>query len=113
VGVVFVKDGVQFSKIAPGGLRILSAVDQSAAVLDFDVWITSACDGAHSGPDDPHHRGEAYDLRTHDFTETQKDALLDSLYHFLGYTRFYAFRESPGEANEHIHVQVKKGTVFP
>ena len=113
MGVVTVKDGVQFTKIAPGGFRILSAIDQSAVSLDFDLVITSACDGEHSGPNDPHHSGNAYDLRTHDFTEVQKNALLDSILHYLGYNYFFAFIEARGEANEHIHVQVKKGTQFP
>jgi hypothetical protein len=32
---------------------------------------------------------------------------------YLGWDRFYGFLESPGTDNEHFHVQVKKGTVYP
>lgn len=113
MNVVLVKDNVLFTKIAPGGFRILSAIDQVAAAYALDLTITSGCDGMHSGPSDPHHRGEAYDLRTHDMTAQQKQDVLDKLMALLGYEHFYGFLESPGTDNEHIHVQVKKGTQYP
>lgn len=56
--VIRVKDGVLFLKIAPAGFRILSAIDQVAQALSLDLVITSGTDGEHSGPLDPHHRGE-------------------------------------------------------
>ena len=111
MGVVRVKEGVQFTKIAPGGFRILSSLDVVAEPLSYDLTITSACDGEHSGPDDPHHRGEAYDVRTRDLLD--KDAVLKALKFELGDKHFYAFIEAVDTDNEHIHVQVKKGTVFP
>jgi hypothetical protein len=113
MGVVRVKTGVQFTVIAPGGFRILSAIDQTAKILDCDLTITSACDGEHSGPDDPHHRGEAYDVRTHDLTPDQKYAALTQIIAILGLDHFYAFLEDEGTENEHLHAQVKKGTVYP
>ena len=67
-GVVRVKEGVQFGVIAPGGFAILAAIVGAATRLAMDLTITSGSDGAHSGVDDPHHRGEAYDLRSHDLT---------------------------------------------
>jgi hypothetical protein len=108
--VVRVKDGVQFTTIAPGGFRILAALDRACLQISHDLTITSACDGEHSGPDDPHHRGEAYDVRTHDLPD--KETALRSIQFFLG-PRFYAFLEDPGTENEHIHAQVAKGTVYP
>lgn len=113
MSVTRVKPGVEFTVIAPGGFRILSAVDRAAVRLDFDLTITSACDGEHSGPADPHHRGEAYDLRTHDLLSAQKQTLLDTVMSYLDINHFYGFLESPGTDNEHIHVQVRKGTVYP
>lgn len=110
MAVVRVKAGVAFTVIAPGGFRMLSALDQAAAAQATDVTITSACDGEHSGPNDPHHRGEAYDVRTHD--QPDKQSLLAAIQKKLG-DRFFAFLEDPGTDNEHIHMQVKKGTVYP
>jgi hypothetical protein len=111
MGVIRIKDGVLFTKIAPGGFRILSALDVVAEPLTYDLEITSACDGVHSGPDDPHHSGNAYDIRTHDLPDKQET--LKSIQFELGDVHFYAFIEAGGTSNEHIHIQVKKGTVFP
>jgi len=111
--VVRVKPGISFATIAPGGFHMLSAIDQCAKALDCDLVITSACDGEHSGPNDPHHRGEAYDVRSHDFSQEQKDRILAQIMHYLGWERFYGFLEAPGTENEHFHFQVKKGTTYP
>ena len=113
MNVVTAKPGVQFTVISPGGFRILAAIDDTCQKLGLDLVITSACDGEHSGPNDPHHRGEAYDVRSHGFTEEDKDEILASLIDILGQDHFYAFLESPGTENEHFHIQVKKGTTFP
>ena len=113
MGVVHVKDSVQFSKIAPAGFRILSAIDDCAAKLDLDLVITSACDGTHSGEADPHHSGEAYDVRSRDFTPEQKDRILAEIMAKLGWERFYGFLEAPNTDNEHFHYQRKKGTSYP
>lgn len=111
--VIRVKDGVQFTVIAPGGFRILEALSGVARHMGLDLTITSACDGEHSGPDDPHHRGEAYDIRTHDMTVDQKPLVLNAIQVYLPTASFFAFIESPGTDNEHIHVQVRKGTTYP
>jgi hypothetical protein len=114
MSVVRVKDGVLFTIIAPAGFRILSAIDECAKNLSFDLTITSACDGVHSGPADPHHTGEAYDVRTHDFPdETTKQVVLSDIMTSLGLMSFYGFIEDPGTDNEHIHIQRKKDTVYP
>lgn len=112
MNVVRVKPGVLFTMIAPGGFRILSAIDQATIELGWDLMITSAGDGMHSGPNDPHHRGEAYDVRSHEFNAEEKDKILATLRRILG-DRFYAFLESPGTDNEHFHIQVCKGTTYP
>ena len=118
IPVVRVKPGVQFATIAPGGFRILAAFESAADRIAHDITITSGTDGEHSGPDDPHHRGEAYDIRTHDLP----DALLclNAIKDYLAIpedqqegSRFFAWIEQAGTDNEHIHVQVRKGTVYP
>ena len=67
----------------------------------------------HSGPNDPHHRGEAYDVRTHDMDPAMKPVVLNALQALLPATQFYVFIEAPDTANEHIHAQIKKGTTYP
>lgn len=112
---IVVKPGVIFAPCHPaGGMRILEVLKTIAPGLDFDICITSATDGVHSGPDDPHHKGNAFDLRTHGLTPAQKGVLLDLLQKNLykNPRKFYAFLESPGTGNEHIHVQVRNGVVY-
>ena len=108
--VLRTKPGVQYTVIAPGGMALLSALRLTAYQIEHDLTITSACDGLHSGPDDPHHRGEAYDVRTHDLPNPEH--ALQVLIEQLG-PLFYAFLEDAGTDNEHIHCQVKKGTTYP
>lgn len=108
--VVRVKSGVSFAVISPGGMRILSALDHLAIQIDHDVTITSACDGTHSGPEDPHHLGKAYDIRTHDLPD--KHDALAKIKLSLG-DKFFAWIEDENGENEHIHVQVKKDTEYP
>lgn len=113
-GVVRVKDGAEFKVIAPAGFRILAAIDYVAKHLDHDLTITSGTDGTHSGPDDPHHTGEAYDLRTQDFPNAAlKLQVLDGIMLQLGWEAFFGFLEDPGTENEHLHCQKRKGTVYP
>jgi hypothetical protein len=112
VNVVRTKPGVEFSVIAPGGFVLLSAIEQAAMECRVDLTITSGTDGEHSGPNDPHHRGEAYDVRTHDFSEWVKAQIVSVIQRYAG-PAFYVFLESPGTDNEHIHCQVSKGTNYP
>lgn len=113
MGVVLVKSNVQFfTPPTPGGFRIQSAIDQCANKLG-DLRITSGCDGPHSGPDDPHHKGNAFDVGSHEFSAEQKDLILAQAMNYLGWDHFYGFLESPGTDNEHFHFQVKKGTTYP
>jgi len=114
MSVVRVKPGVEFSIIAPGGFRILSALEQACRKLDYgDFTITSGTEGEHSGPTDPHKRGEAYDLRSKDFSEALRPVILNAILAILGTENFFGFMEAPGTDNEHFHFQVRKGMTYP
>lgn len=113
IGVTRTKEGVLFVKIAPAGFRILSAIDQISETLSMELVITSGTDGEHSGPNDPHHRGEAFDVRSQGFSAELKQQILDGVMRRLGFERFYGFLEAKDSANEHFHFQVKKGTTYP
>ena len=110
--MIKIKDGVKFDIIAPGGYLIIQALKQASRNLERDLVITSGTDGIHSGENDPHHRGEAYDIRTHDFPDNEvKNKLVYMLNMLLGHD-FYAFLEDADGNNEHVHVQVAKGVHF-
>jgi len=108
---VRVKPGVLFSVIAPGGFRILAGLVAVAASIGHDITITSACDGIHSGPEDPHHLGKAYDVRISDLPDPA--ITLQDIQTELGTEEFFAFIEDPGTPNEHIHVQQRHGVEYP
>lgn len=126
ISCVRVRDGVRFDRIAPGGFRILGALGAAARRLGHDLTITSGTDGAHSGPEDPHPKGRAYDVRSHDLPD--KDRALAAIVEALaedpadvpaaaaggfvtGY--FFAWLEAAGTPNEHFHVQQRKGVDYP
>ena len=112
LGVLFTRimpDG-EIRSLAPGGIALLSALDLTAKEIGHDLTVTSALDGAHSGPDDPHPHGNALDVSTHDLPSPKH--ALETLIVQLG-PLFYAFLEDEGTDNEHIHCQVAKGTVYP
>jgi hypothetical protein len=131
VAVVLVKPGVQFTTIAPAGFRLLGAIEHAARAVGADLTITSACDGLHSGPDDPHHRGEAYDVRTHDLLEATKHTVLAEILRAcnddgvgpaqpvpglpgsLATSTFFGWLEHAGTPDEHLHVQRRQGRVYP
>ena len=108
---VRIKEGVSFAVVSPGGIVVMGAFLYAAQKLGHDITITSACDGLHSGPEDPHHRGDALDCRTHDLPDKQK--ALAAMKEYAGEDHFFFWIEDEGGPNEHIHGQVKKGTVYP
>lgn len=109
---VRVKAGVEFAIVAPAGFVILTAIKQASKDLGIDLTITSGTDGAHSGPKDPHKTGEAYDVRSHDFSHEQKMAVLRAVMGSLEVGRFYGFLEGMNGPDEHFHFQRSKGTTF-
>jgi hypothetical protein len=110
--MIRIKDGVEFTVIAPAGFLILQALKLASSRLSVDLTITSACDGVHSGPADPHHTGEAYDIRSHDFPAALRPTVLVSILAGLDPVHFFGFLEAPGTDNEHFHFQRAKGTTF-
>ncbi len=46
-------------------------------------------------------------------TTDQKNTVLNRLGNELPAANFYFFLESPDTDNEHFHIQVRKGTVYP
>jgi hypothetical protein len=104
------KPGTTFYTIAPGGFALIAAIHHTAQVIGHDLTITSGTDGTHSGPDDPHHTGNAYDVRISDLPD--HELALKTMQDFLG-PLFFVWIEDEGTPNQHIHCQVKKGTIYP
>ena len=117
--------GTKFDQIAPGGFRILAALDAACQAIEHDLTITAGTNDHEQGR---HPLGEAYDVRTRDLTSAQILRLLRILTSTLGpaFTVLYerptpepdaalaavAFI-NPHASGPHLHVQVKKGTWYP
>lgn len=112
MGRLLTKPGVDYGAQAGwAGARILEVAKVCVVAYPFDVTVTSARDGDHSGPLDPHRSGEAFDFRTHDLPPGMPEQLCRDLSQALG-VRFYAFLEALGTPNAHLHVQRAKGTLY-
>jgi hypothetical protein len=109
---IAVKSGVEFAVIAPAGFLILEALKTASKTLAFDLTLTSGTDGVHSGPMDPHHLGNAYDVRSHDLAPDARAKVVDAVMAGLGWQHFFGFLEAPGTPDEHFHFQSKRGTTF-
>ncbi len=72
--------------------------------------ITSGNDSAHM-KGSRHFSDEAIDVRTKTFTSAYKRTLRKRFEDALG-PQFRVLLEGEGTTNEHMHAQVKKGTVF-
>lgn len=120
------KPGCQTSILAPSGIRILGALERCAQVLGRDLVLT--CGSDSHGPDDPHTKGHAFDVRSHDLPPAQKQQLLSAMMQALsegpqdvispkdgGYVtgHFFGWLEHAGEITEHFHFQQRNGVAFP
>jgi hypothetical protein len=109
--MVKIKEGVTFV-YSIGGFLILQAIKENSRMLGKDLTITSGADGLHNGINDPHHFGNAYDVRSHDLDEVNKQQFLANQNSLLSREKFFYFLEDTGTDNEHFHTQVKNGTKF-
>ena len=128
MGQLLTKPGVvYFSPMPLAGQAILDALKAVAAALSFDLTVTSGADGTHSGPDDPHHKGLAYDVRSHDIPSPAKGNVLYAVMQTLATPGeqpehssgglivhyFFGWIEALGQAGEHYHFQLRHGVQYP
>jgi hypothetical protein len=124
-GVLRCKDGVEFKVIAPGGFRILTALDGTARVMGIDLFLTA---GANDHAGGRHPFGEAFDVSVHDMSPLVISKVKRHLEQILGdrFTVLYEVPERPNDSTlapiayvnaqatgPHFHIQVRKGTEYP
>lgn len=125
MGILRIEDGVTLADpMPPAGQAILDALAAVAFTLPYDLTVTSGTDGAHSGLDDPHHKGLAYDVRSHGLPD--KNPVLEAVMARLGtpdevptakdgglVTRyFFGWLEALNQRNEHFHFQLRHGVEY-
>lgn len=120
-------DLATFDRISPAGFRILGALESAARALDLNLIIT--CGTEDHPADDPHTRGEAYDIRVRDLSVENMISVIHFLHEAFVPDAFTVLLETPigfsdprlvaiqylnpQASGPHLHVQPKKGTVYP
>lgn len=112
-------------KLVPdsAGTVLLWAFQQWVNEARQDITVTSGADGTHSGPDDPHFYGRAFDVRSHDFSIIAKGSFVQKVLSYLGDPQpkdggyvtayFFGWLEQSGQDNEHFHFQLRRGMSYP
>ena len=114
--MVTCKTSVRFKRFTPAMMTLLNAL-YAADVgkvegQPVNLVITSGNDSQH-GARSRHYADEALDVRSKSFADEQaKKVFRDNVAAQLG-PKFTVLYEGRGTANEHFHLQPKKGTVYP
>lgn len=126
MNVVRVKPGCRFDGLAPGGIRILGALDTVARAVGLDLVISCGTEG--HAPGDPHTLGDAVDVSVHALNVDQVIVVRTQLLALLGphFTVLYERPDHPTEPRlaaiayvnpaataPHLHIQVKRGETYP
>lgn len=119
----FLPSVIVLDPLPAAGRAILDALGAVASGLPYDLTVTSGADGAHSGINDPHYKGNAFDSRSHDVPD--KQSLLRAVMLQLGpgepeassgglvTEKFFGWLEQEGSPNEHFHWQLRHGMLYP
>lgn len=105
------KPDVRLDCSSPAITHILYHLAKTAKELELTIRITSGNDSHHLG-ESKHYTNQAIDIGTHEFSDKMKDNLFDTLYTKF-FPKFTVLFENRNTENEHIHIQVKKGTSYP
>ena len=109
----------EFTQALAWMLYILEQVSRIHPSFPNPIVVTSIDDGKHS-TNSKHYKGEALDIRTHNFEDTMSKRVFMNTYlrelnkhpEAAETDKFIILHESIGTPNEHFHVQVKKGMTY-
>lgn len=121
--IIIKDDTVKFKVFTPALIQMLYIVSKYhygeayKKLQPKDLVITSVNDGKHA-TNSRHYKNEAFDMRSHNFENSNKEAYRNSIEMELNLScknedKFTVILENIGTPNEHFHFQVKKGKSFP
>lgn len=108
---------VHFREFSPAIMSMLNVLYtlnlQQVPDWPKDFIITSVNDSSSHSAKSKHYEDKAMDVRSKNFkTYLAKLRFVNSLKSLLG-DKFTIILENPKTENEHFHIQVKKGDVYP
>lgn len=106
------KDSVRCDGISPALCWIFWCLNEYARQSQIPIIITSISDGKHV-VGSRHYSLEAIDIRSKNFPTRESKREFRSRFELILGEQFRVLLESEGRANEHFHVQVKKGMEYP
>ena len=111
--ILFKSDGVNIKVLTPELALILYRLETfhrlKLVPMPDDLVITSINDSTH-GIDSKHYKNQAIDIRSHNFDSIgHKQLFRKEFERVLGSEIYTVLLEDEGGANEHFHVQLKKG----
>jgi hypothetical protein len=125
IGALRCKAGVEFAVIAPGGFRILGALEATSRILEQDITITAGTNDHATGR---HPFGEAFDVSVQGMTPATIKKMHRHLQQLLGdnFTVLYEVPATPQDTDlrtiayvnadataPHFHIQVRKASEYP
>ncbi len=125
IPVLRFKPGYRWDLPTPGGARILSALDNATKVMGCDLTLTAGTNDHTTGR---HATGEAFDVSVREMTVPVLLRFVTYLKQALGerFTVLYETIVLPSDpklaeityvnqdaTGSHVHVQVKKSTIYP
>lgn len=127
MGALFFKAGVTL-RPSSAGARLIGTLDRLARSRALGLTVTAGAD-SHP-PGDPHTLGEAFDVRIHgiqdvvdirvllraileDLEGVSRDMEIPGVWYAAATPTWFAQIEDFGAPNEHLHVQLRRGQVFP
>lgn len=98
--------------LSPAIIHMLDKMFEWSKANNQPLVITAGTNGKHSA-NSKHYIKEALDIRSHNFPDlSKKNQFVRDMTELLG-SKFFIFLEAPDTANEHFHLQVRKGGSYP
>lgn len=114
--MIHFKSTVRLRKLTPALLFIFNELDKlnQLRIPNYpDDWMITSVNDSNHLPNSRHYTDEAIDMRSKNFdNEMRKIEFRDRLQFALG-PKFTVLYENARKVNEHFHIQVRKGQVFP
>lgn len=113
ISQVYIKSGVNLNSLQPAMDSSISAIVeafQRVVGSDYFPTVTSGDDYEGHASQSAHYSGAALDFRLKDIDDPELREMVTVAVREALDDRFFVDHEFPGQAREHLHVQLRRGT---